>query len=224
MADTRANPSRWRENDKEPMTTDTSGRTSPPSFATLDPSGSSWRTSQVIFPWDSGTFSEIWPKWGSMRSGVCSLRPASAPPISESASSLLPTPDAAASNDGETPASFLARQERVKAKGYNANGMGTPLAMEVKLLPTVTAMDANSAANATSGRQAGSRHHSGTTLTDVVKLLPTPTTSDAKGPSPSHDRTLAEALDTTRPGRVPGISPPSTAGPGSSDEEPLHLW
>ena len=48
-------------------------------------------------------------------------------------SSLWPTPDAAASNDGEGPESFLARRERVRLRRLNGNGMGTPLAMASKL-------------------------------------------------------------------------------------------
>lgn len=39
-------------------------------------------------------------------------------------------------NDGESPATWLARRERVKAAAKNGNGMGTPLAMAVQLLPT----------------------------------------------------------------------------------------
>lgn len=48
---------------------------------------------------------------------------------------LLPTPDASASNNGEDVENWLARRERVKATGVNGNGMGTPLAMAVQLLP-----------------------------------------------------------------------------------------
>ncbi len=47
---------------------------------------------------------------------------------------LLPTPDAAVSNDGEDIDGWVARRERVKARGINGNGMGTPLAIAVRLL------------------------------------------------------------------------------------------
>jgi hypothetical protein len=47
-----------------------------------------------------------------------------------------PTPDAAISNDSEDLETFLARQDRQKARGINGNGMGTPLAMAAKLWPT----------------------------------------------------------------------------------------
>lgn len=44
-----------------------------------------------------------------------------------------PTPDAAVSNDTEELASWLARRERVKATAQNGNGMGTPLAVAVRM-------------------------------------------------------------------------------------------
>lgn len=54
---------------------------------------------------------------------------------------LWPTPDAAVSNDGEEIASFTARRARLKARGINGNGMGTPLAMAAKAWPTPTSRD-----------------------------------------------------------------------------------
>lgn len=50
--------------------------------------------------------------------------------------SLLPTPSAGNFNDGESVESWKARRDREKTKGRNGNGIGTPLAMAVKLLPT----------------------------------------------------------------------------------------
>ncbi len=46
---------------------------------------------------------------------------------------LLPTP-AVVMNDGEQPETWLARRERVKAKGINGNGMGMPLPIALLLL------------------------------------------------------------------------------------------
>jgi hypothetical protein len=40
-----------------------------------------------------------------------------------------PTPDASVAQDGETAATWLKRKAAMKAKGYNGNGCGTPLAM-----------------------------------------------------------------------------------------------
>jgi hypothetical protein len=50
------------------------------------------------------------------------------------ATPLLPTPAAMAPNDGEQPETWLARRDRVKAKGINGNGMGMPLAITTVLL------------------------------------------------------------------------------------------
>ncbi len=80
-------------------------------------------------------------------------------------------------NDGESPETFIARRERNKAKGYNGNGMGTPLAMAAQMWPTACATDAAGAA----------RHgymltgHSGTSLTDAIRQWPTPAARDHKG-------------------------------------------
>jgi hypothetical protein len=46
---------------------------------------------------------------------------------------LWPTPDAGVFNATEDPETWLARREELKAKGINGNGMGTPLAMAVRL-------------------------------------------------------------------------------------------
>ncbi len=51
---------------------------------------------------------------------------------------MLPTPSAGLFNDGEDPQAWLARRERVKLTAKNGNGMGMPLAVAVKLLPTLT--------------------------------------------------------------------------------------
>ncbi|MGH3157235.1 MAG: hypothetical protein ACRDNF_11755 [Streptosporangiaceae bacterium] len=45
-------------------------------------------------------------------------------------------------NDGESLASWQARRARQKALGRNGNGLGTPLAVAVRLLPTPAAGDA----------------------------------------------------------------------------------
>jgi DNA (cytosine-5)-methyltransferase 1 len=54
---------------------------------------------------------------------------------------LLPTPVAGAFNDGESAESWLARRERQKKLGRNGNGIGTPLAIAIRLLPTPLASD-----------------------------------------------------------------------------------
>ncbi len=64
------------------------------SFAAYDPASSSWKMSQGTFPWDSGEFSETWPRAGSMRSGTVFRHLPSAPLTEEIGCSLLPTPAA----------------------------------------------------------------------------------------------------------------------------------
>lgn len=50
------------------------------------------------------------------------------------AAQMLPSPSACVANDGERPETWLARRERVKAKGINGNGMGMPLTIAAQIL------------------------------------------------------------------------------------------
>lgn len=69
------------------------GSTWPASWVKFDPATSSWRTAQCSLLGDSEPFSGTWPRWGSMRAGVCSELPRLALPMTASASgSRLPTP------------------------------------------------------------------------------------------------------------------------------------
>jgi hypothetical protein len=52
-----------------------------------------------------------------------------------------PTPDGHVMNDGERAETFFARRERLKAKGYNGNGAGVPLAMRAQVWNTPNTMD-----------------------------------------------------------------------------------
>jgi site-specific DNA-cytosine methylase len=54
---------------------------------------------------------------------------------------LLPTPAAGNPNDGEDPAGWLRRQARQHSRRINGNGMGMPLSVAVRLLPTPRATD-----------------------------------------------------------------------------------
>jgi hypothetical protein len=63
------------------------------SWVKFDPATCSWKTAQLSLAADSASFSGTWPRWGSMRAGVCSKLPASDSPTSATASGLsLPTP------------------------------------------------------------------------------------------------------------------------------------
>lgn len=153
-----------------------------------------------LFCEHSDAFLGTWPSSGSMRCGVAYELPMWAPPTADFGSSssrllatptaaiavggppqdsrgkrglrldLLPTPAAGNFNDEESVESWQARKEREKAKGRNGNGIGTPLAMAVQLLPTPRATD---------GTKGGpnQRGSSGDLMlpSAVVSLLPTPT-------------------------------------------------
>jgi hypothetical protein len=49
---------------------------------------------------------------------------------------LLPTPNASVSQDGESFETWEVRRQAALEKGYNGNGIGMPLTIAVKLLPT----------------------------------------------------------------------------------------
>jgi len=80
--------------DGEPPTSGGCGQTSRESFAAWDRDSSSWRIPQASFLAGLDTYSETWPRSGSMRNGMCALRPRAEPPISGVGSSYLPTPRA----------------------------------------------------------------------------------------------------------------------------------
>lgn len=169
------------------MTTlDTSGPNAPVPFAHFDPECALWSRAQTSLLSSEGTSfaksSVTWPKQGSMRSGRSYRHRTWVRPTSVNVSSLLPTPTASNPNDGEDLESWEARRQVNLTKGYNGNGQGTPLGIAVKLLPTVTVMDAASSRNSTAKRSdPNSAHHSGDTLLDALTLLPTPRTTDGQG-------------------------------------------
>lgn len=79
---------------------------------------------------------------------------------------LLPTPSASTPNDGEELEGWEARRRRVAQALHNGNGMGTPLSVAVRLLPTPVTTDANAA-----GSPAGSSYR-GNSLTDATVRQP----------------------------------------------------
>ena len=185
------------------MTRDTYGQLSRTPFARYDPDGCCWRTSQVTFPWDSGTFSGTWPAWGMTRAGESYELPTPAHLTAGRAySSLLPTPLA---SDGEHG-------------GPNQRGGKGDLRLTsaVLLLPTPVA-DSRGLA------QTGTDYQS---LPNVVLLLPTPKASDQIVMTPAADlrrnslglRALPAILAGARGARQ------SNAGPQSWDVPlPLHM-
>jgi DNA (cytosine-5)-methyltransferase 1 len=95
---------------------------------------------------------------------------------------LLPTPAAINPNDGEDPDHWLRRRDHHRARKINGSGMGMPLSIAVRLLPTPTASDAK---NCTHRTQNG-----GPSLPDQARLLRTPPASNT---STTRRRTRAGA-------------------------------
>ena len=99
-----------------------------------------------------------------------------------------PTPDASVANDGEDLTSWLARRERVKETTQNGNGMGTPLAVAVRLpetWPTPQSSDPDGSRTLPPGTTPtgmapnGKKRQVG--LPHAAKTWPTATTGDANG-------------------------------------------
>lgn len=103
---------------------------------------------------------------------------------------LLPTPAAGNFNDGESLESWERRKAEQAARGINGNGMGTPLAVAVKMLPTPSAADGMGGherrggergselllAGLVKGKGRNQRNDESCLPGAVDRLLPTPTT------------------------------------------------
>lgn len=167
-----------------------SGESSRAWFARLSPDGSEWRTPQCSLLEDSESFSETWPRSGSMRSGTCYPRPTLAPSICVSGSgSLLPTPTVCGN--------------------YNARGAskkaGDGLATALRLLPTLCAVDTGSFFNKSQSPGAAIRPTLGAMAKHNLwpdQMLPTPLASDGEKPrrgkgsiQSGGGRKLTDAID-----------------------------
>jgi hypothetical protein len=89
---------------------------------------------------------------------------------------LLPTPNAGNFNDGEDLDSWEARKQANLERYGNGNGMGTPLSMAVKMLPTPTSSDRKGASAPVGRSRPDGREYTmgDSRLADVADLLPTP--------------------------------------------------
>ena len=85
------------------MTNDGSGLSLQGSYASYDPDTRLWRTYQGSLFGGLEMFSGTWPNSGTMRNGAVYQRPQWVPPISESESSLWPTPTATSNGPGKDP-------------------------------------------------------------------------------------------------------------------------
>lgn len=138
-----ASPSASPDDGKEPMTSDTSGPSSVASSTRLDPPWSSSRTYLVCSLSDGqwtteqaalfgsqllATYSETWPRWGSMRDGQVFEHPTPERRTVESGSGSLHTP-----TTGDTSPSFDHRA----SPGYTRDKPVPNLAAQVEeMLPT----------------------------------------------------------------------------------------
>lgn len=160
-----------------------SGSTWREPFAWFDPDSCSWKMCQGSLLEDSGESCTTWPRQGTWDLGFAWELATSAPPTDASASSsLLPTPDGAVFNDGQSTEAYLERKRRELEKGYNGNGGGTSLAMTSKLLhegidpdewkgqllPTPVTSDGR-------GLTDGDSREGGSSLREIEELLPSPT-------------------------------------------------
>src|ERR1035441_6181747 len=168
----------------------------------------------------SEPFSGRWPTSGMTRSGRCYLPPTPAPRtaanVSSSSPGLLPTPAAGSFNDGESPESWQARNEQLRAQGINGNGMGTPLAIAVKqLLPTPRPQThSGGAAPDSPGRVRSKDNPDGHSpnLATAVTLLKTPTAQLAvNGGSQHPDKRKAGGHGPTLADQVEHLLPTPTA-------------
>ena len=147
-----ASPTPWLVNAADLPTSAISGRTSPDSFASLDPDGS-WRKtcqgySQVTLDGSLERFSETWPRAGMTRNGIAYRLPPSAPLTGETASGLWPTPEASNATTGQIWGKddrlywTGEKPRRVVRSGVHAS-LGLARLVQVQMWPTPCTTDAN---------------------------------------------------------------------------------
>jgi DNA (cytosine-5)-methyltransferase 1 len=166
------------------------GDTWPASLARYDRATSSWRTAQSSLLGGLESFSETWPRWGTMRSGVCWELPTLGRHTDASESgSLLPTPLASNTKavhlrSGGRPAlSYLPTPRAEDHKGARTSTDCTARRLQngqanlsewvvesLRMWPTPVA-DGDRRTNYAQG---------GTSLGFAVRMWPTPTAQDAK--------------------------------------------
>ena len=147
------------------------GRTWPESLAKYDPASRSWKTAQCSLLEGLDEFSETWPRWGTMRNGVCWERTTAEPPTvaTESGfSELWPT-------------------QCLPGNGGSRDSSGrTGLQMAAMKWPTPLSGEGSGGGNARYALAAlnGEKRASGATrslkLRDAALAFPTPTVNDSK--------------------------------------------
>lgn len=179
----RANPSVSPDSGKGQKTHGIFGLLSPELSESAGRRSSSSRTSQTTL------FSDLKTSEQSYRDLVTGLkldylaRQKSGRRISESDCSPWPTPSACIANDGEQPATWLARADTLKAKHGNGNGAGTPLTIASLMWPTpmVPSGGRSSSAEEVAAKGAPENGKRQIGLESATKLWPSPTASMTTG-------------------------------------------
>ena len=193
------NPSAPRASSSAPKTSGGSGLMSSASFGRFNPDGLFSKTSLDLFGSDCSDPSSVdWPPSGTMRRGICSALPRSAPPISVSGSSFsrdeYPTPSATpygtSQNEGEVPhdrptkgtlsletwakawATPSARDGKGSFNGHSRGGQD--LSENAQNWPTPVVPNGGRTTNTSSHREDGSKRQ--VILDAVVRHWPTPST------------------------------------------------
>ena len=157
------------------------------SFAKFDPDSRSWKTLQLSLVEDSTSFSETWPRSGTMRNGESWERPTLALLIGgkESGSSRIPTPTAGdAKSSGSRNTATSRAHPGVSLTDYVRGDGGAGRAM----LPTPTSTPYGTRNNGRRGDGSTYRTAGAPSLDTMARrgLWPTPTAQDAAnngGPS-----------------------------------------
>lgn len=157
-----------------------------------------WKTSQHSLLADSETFSEPWPRSGTMLSGIAYQLPPLARPTGEIGYGFWPTPTASGFEVADVDG-LLARRQRMAEKHGN-NGFGLTLNQAVKIWPTPTSRDwkdgtANSCKNVPVNGLLGR----------AVHQWPTPHANCHTGPGQAPNKQGGENLQTAAGG---SLNPP----------------
>ncbi len=95
---------------------------------------------------------------------------------------LWSTPSAGVFNDGQDPAIFEARRQRMIEQGYNGNGTATPLTVQAQEWRTPQAGDSKRGAKSERGASSGYKDQAGMhSLVTQTNHWPTPAARDHKG-------------------------------------------
>lgn len=166
------------------------------SLASYDPTSSSWKTSQRSLVEDLETFSETWPRSGTMRGGIAYPLPPLAPLTGATGSGLLPTPEAsntkatAMRSGGRSPRNFLAP---LPSKAFSL-GMTQKPTHSIPT-PTPTASD-HIVRESTSSETLNFETNKSVSLNRWVAMWPTPHANCGTGAGQSPNKAGAPNLQT----------------------------